>query len=310
MLRAKSARGGRGLKWFQHHTDAHDDEILRELLHKFGTEGIATWWITAELVAKVLKVVKVAPSKRFPLGYKVTARFEADPRVFADALANKVTIDRIESILKHCTRRKRFYFKVSADGWVVEWPKLVEFKDNATRDLISEAVKQLASPLEAAGTGGASVPPRGSYKGDPSSGEGVQGGKPGGHPVADWLKTATKNFSDVYEVPGRRSIMGMCRQLEQQGVPADAILKASADQTNKTRDFFDVVNDLKQLRPNNDGRGTGDGNRGNGNGKHGTGKVGEHGLTDDDVTRRFRERIDKREGAAQQGSGDAAAAPQ
>lgn len=286
------------MKWFQHMSDAHDDEILRELLHKYGTDGLAVWWTTAELVAKVLKVV-VDP--KLPHGYKVSARLEADPRVFADALAHKVPIDRYETILKFCCRRKRFYFKVSKDSWVVNWPKLIDFKDNATRDIIAAACKSLASNLEATGAGGV-LGPQGDIKRDSSS-EGGAGGR-NGRPIPEWLKAASDGFSSMYEMPGRRGIMNMCRELDKQGVPTAEIVKAALNKANATRDFFDVVNDLKQLRS-----GGSDGHRGNGSGN---GKTGEHGLTDDDITRRFREKVDRREGSgkAEPRAGHAADAPQ
>lgn len=289
------------MKWFQHHADAHDDEILRELLHKFGTDGIAIWWTTAELVSKVLKVVPVKPSKKYPLGYRIAARLEADPRIFSDALANKVPLDRIESVLKHCVRRKRFYFKVTDEAWVVEWPKLFAFKDNTTADLCYKISKSLPSDFQVTSAGGV-LGPQGDTNRDSSS-EGGAGGR-NGRPIAEWLKAASDGFSGMYEMPGRRGIMNMCRELEKQGVPTAEIVKAALNKANATRDFFDVVNDLKQLRS-----GGNDGHRGNGSGN---GKTGEHALTDDDITRRFREKVDRREGAgkAEPRAGHAADAPQ
>ncbi len=40
------------MKWFQHLSDSHTNPKIRQILRKYGVEGVGLWWITCELVAK------------------------------------------------------------------------------------------------------------------------------------------------------------------------------------------------------------------------------------------------------------------
>lgn len=40
------------MKWFQHLSDSHTSPKIRQILRKYGLEGVGLWWISCELVAK------------------------------------------------------------------------------------------------------------------------------------------------------------------------------------------------------------------------------------------------------------------
>ena len=290
------------MKWFQHHADAHGDEILRELLHKYGTDGIAVWWTTAELVCRALKIV---PDPRNLNGYRVLCRLEADPRVFADALANKVPIDRYESILKLCARRKRFAFKVTKEAWVVNWPKLLEFKDNATRDVITNAAKLLASDLEATGGGVGLLPSlKGQHPKDVDSST-AGAGEGGGEGDSDlvWERRIMMGWNKVFSAPGGRTKREHIRDWIRQGVPRRAIEEAPMIPEYQKMDFFDVGKELRR-KVNGNGTAAGHGNKGNNPGAREILRAFalKPGELEAETDRRIAER-EKREEGQTQGSG-------
>jgi len=283
------------MKWFQHMADAHDDEILRELLHRYGTDGIAVWWTTAELVAKSIKVV---PDRKNSQGFRVLTQLEADPRVFADALAHKVPIDRLEIILKHCARRKRFYFKVTKDFWVVKWPKLVDFKDNATSDLVAKYGKLLGSSLEAASAGG-SVPP---ISIDTSIREGGVGGEDNPDEMAVWFRRIMPAWTRMCPAPSERAQRSHIKDWIRQGVGRRAIEEAPMLPKYQRMDFYKIGEDLK-------------GNI-NGNGSHANpgakavasffgagGNPREHAIPEGELGRKVEQRIADRRAKRKNASG-------
>lgn len=40
------------MKWFQHLSDSHTNPKVRQILRKYGLEGLGLWWLCCELVAK------------------------------------------------------------------------------------------------------------------------------------------------------------------------------------------------------------------------------------------------------------------
>jgi hypothetical protein len=234
------------MKWFQHMTDAHDDEFVKELMHKFGSDGYTAWFVTAELVAKIVKVIPApmvggqAPKEP----YKVHARLEAVPHVFIDA--TKLPPDRLEKVYEFCAKRKKFRFTRTRERWVIDWPKVLEFKDNTTSDLIAKYCKLLGSGLEASSEG-PSVPPI-------DIGIQVSSGKEGGvegerredtDAMAVWLKQIMPAWEKMCPAPGERSKRQHIRDWIRQGVSRRAIEEAPMIQKYQNMDFFKIGNDLK-----------------------------------------------------------------
>lgn len=272
------------MKWFQHMSDAHDDEFIRELMHKFGADGYAAWFVTAELVSKI---VKVTPTPGVGNGYKVSAKFEASSIVFIEA--TKIAGDRLERIYEFCARRRKFLFKRTKERWIVEWPKLLEFKDNATSDAISRSGKSLGSELPSAlgsdlvvASGGGVVPL--GYNGDLILRGGAGGGEGSGDD-ASFAKRVAEEFGKWCHSPGLRARRNAIQDLLRQGVPRPALEDAPKNKVYQRMDFYEVVRDLKNSRPN-----------GTGGGHGGSRAIGEFGLQtgklEGSVDQRIRERED------------------
>lgn len=288
------------MKWFQHHTDAHDDEFLKELMHKYGSDGYTAWWITVELVAKIIKVTPAEGTKE---GYKVSARFEATPHVFTDA--TKIPLDKLETIYNFCAKRKKFRFKKSRERWVVDWPKVLEFKDNATADLIAKYRKELGSPLEVT-SGLHTVIPMGTGNGD-----GSDRGSAGGSGDEDRLFAVqvARQLGKFMHSPSNLSMTKALQDLIRQGVPKRLIAECHMVPEYRTMDFYDMTRDLKKRSGETDGRtGSGDGGKRGGGPPLNPGAkavVGHFGLKPGELEEKTRQRIADRERAEGEGAGKA-----
>ena len=236
------------MKWFQHMTDAHDDEFIKELMHKFGADGYTAWFVTAELVAKIVKVVPaiVVPGKPAPKEpFKVHARLEAVPHVFIDA--TKISPDWLEKVYEFCSKRKKFRFQRTKERWVIDWPKVLEFKDNTTSDLIAKYSKLLGSNLEAPSESPSGAPYR-----DIGVSEGI-GGEGGGDAVAGfgkdemsvWFRRIMPSWDRMCPSPGDRSKRQNIKDWIRQGVSRRVIEEAPMEPKYQKMDFFKIGNELK-----------------------------------------------------------------
>lgn len=271
------------MKWLQHMTDAHDDEILKELFYKFKSDGYTAWWVTAELVGKVVKVIPAPGTKD---GFEVTARFEAHPQVFADA--THLPIDRLEVIYRHCMRRRRFTFKMTKDTWVINWPKILSFKDNYTEDLCNKLRRELGSSLEVTSRLHDFVAPSlKGIQGDTLIGEeGVQGE---GAPDRVWELRTLKVWERMTEAPSYGTKRKHIRDWIRQGVSRRSIEEAPMMTEFQKMDFFDIGKELKR-------RSNGNGNHGNGHVNAGAKEVlGHFALKPGDLDARVKQRIADRD---------------
>ena len=245
------------MKWFQHMTDAHDDEFIKELMHKFGPDGYTAWFVTAELVAKIVKVVPttVVPGKPPPKEpFKVHARLEAVPHVFIDA--TKIQPDRLEKVYEFCTKRKKFRFTRTKERWVIDWPKVLEFKDNTTADMLAKYSKLLGSALEAPSEGGSGTP---RYI-DTSLGKEGGGGGEDGADAADmavWFKRILPAWHKMCPAPGERSMRNHMKDWVRQGVSRRSIEEAPMIPLYQQMDFFKIGEALKRGVNGHGSNGTG-----------------------------------------------------
>lgn len=241
------------MKWFQHMTDAHDDEFIKELMHKFGPDGYTAWFVTAELVAKIVKVVPttIVPGKPAPKEpFKVHARLEAVPHVFIDA--TKIQPDRLEKVYEFCTKRKKFRFTRTKERWVIDWPKVLEFKDNTTSDMIAKYSKLLGSALEAPSEGGSAAPIGIGTVGK----EGGRGGE-SDDDMAIWFRRIMSSWQTLCPAPGERSKRDHIRDWIRQGVGHRAIEEAPMQPEYQKMDFYKIGEALKRGVNGHGSNGTG-----------------------------------------------------
>lgn len=275
------------MKWFQHQTDAHDDEFLKELMHRFGSDGYTAWWVTAELVAKV---VKITPTPGVEPGYKVSARLEAAPHVFTDA--TKIDAGRLQKVYSYCTRRGKLRFRRTRERWVVDWPKVLDFKDNYTSDLIDKYRKFLGRDLEAPSEG-VSAPMVYTGKGT----EGGAGGVDEKGEAGAFSYQLARRFSGFCHAPGTRSMTGAILDALRQGVPRRLLMEAPMNPQYQKMDFYAIMRDIRAAAGN-----------GHGGMSDGAKQIVQHfglgaGALDGAVERRIREREEGAGGGGKEGSG-------
>lgn len=237
------------MKWFQHMTDAHDDEFISEVMERFGPEGYTAWFVTAELVGKVIKVV---PTPGKEPGYAVNCRLVAAPNFFSQA--SKISPNKLEQILRFFAQRRKLHFakvgKKNDERWIVEWPKLLDFKDNATSDLISRFGKSLGStlPSDFRVTSGLQSNGIGLYNTntiDQEQGESVRGG--GGDSEALWAYSVARAFARFCRSPGIRAMQRAILDLLRQEVPLKLIEEAPMNPEYQKMGFWRIMNSLESF---------------------------------------------------------------
>lgn len=120
------------MRWFKHMTSARNDEFVRELMFKWQSDGYVAWFATMELVAE--QGVRLH-------GGKWVARISATPRVFSDA--TKIAPDRLEVIYEYCNKKKKLRFRrdEKSEEWVIDWPKVLKYRDEYTEKLMADTEK-------------------------------------------------------------------------------------------------------------------------------------------------------------------------
>lgn len=245
------------MKWFQHQTDSHDDEFLKELLHKYKARGLGVWWTTLEHVAKI---VKVSPAPDTKEGYKVSARLEIAPSVLMEATGERLVT--LVEILSFCAKRGKFTFKKAKELWVLEWPKILEFKDNATADLIAKYRRELGSELGSdldVTSGLHTVLPRDNGNGNLNIGGPSESSRDEDRLFAIQV---TRQLTKFIHSPSNMSITKSILDLLRQGVSRRLIAESPMMPEYRTMDFYDITRDLKKRSGETDGRTGSGGGRG------------------------------------------------
>lgn len=109
------------MKWFKHMSQAHTDDKLVRLRAEYGMWGIGVYWTIVEMVAEQMKPNDPTPKAVFTVrelcSYFVVRRQKLSSYLLA-------------------TRQLRLIYAVTNDNIVtIEIPKLLEIKDNYTKDL-------------------------------------------------------------------------------------------------------------------------------------------------------------------------------
>ena len=279
------------MRYFKHMVDAHRDELVEEAMLKFGSDGYTAWFVTAELVAKV---VKIRP------GGKVTARLEADPRTFLNA--TKIPIDRLEKVYEWLTKKtkgRKFRFKITNDSWIVEFPKVLEFKDEYTEQLLRQSLAALGSDSGASSLGvEVSTPLKEGIQGEVSI-RGDTGGPDDNQLV--WERQIMPGWEKLCEAPSYSTKRKHIRDWIRQGVGRRAIEEAPMMPEFRRMDFFDIGNELKR-------RANGNGERGHKGLNPGAKEIlGHFALRPGELDEQMRRRIADRERREREAQGDAGA---
>mgnify|MGYP001573736599 FL=1 len=179
------------MKYFKHMVDAHRDELVEELMLKFGAEAYTIWFVTAELVGKVVKLL--------PDG-TVCTKIEADPRVFENS--TKIPQKKLAEVYTWIARRtkgEKLSFKKRKGLWVIDFRKVLEFKDEYTETLIREAreTRELVGSNSVAtrkGVDSSTLPIR-------EGGDVSKGGGTGGEPARVWARRIMASWQRLTQAP-------------------------------------------------------------------------------------------------------------
>jgi hypothetical protein len=115
------------LKWFKHYSNASDDEFISGLEDEFGLLGYARWWKLLEVIA---------------------AQMDESDRCFAEYSWKKwgkflkTNQNILKTFLEHCQNNSKTFLTESENILRIEVPKLLEIRDNHTKNLQAGCKRQ------------------------------------------------------------------------------------------------------------------------------------------------------------------------
>lgn len=108
------------MKWFKHYTDALDDPFIQELILKFGSAGYLAYFGLIEIIGK-------------ENGNMITGKLEISPTFLKQKF--HISQRKLEVIYDFCSRKGKVIFDKTLENWKFKMPKMLELKDNYTKDL-------------------------------------------------------------------------------------------------------------------------------------------------------------------------------
>lgn len=108
------------MKWFKHYSNASTSAKLNLLMDKFGTDGYGKYWLLVELLAD--KFDGIDPTFELHL-----ATIKLRLRIHHDNIARKLLVYMHDIQLIYLSSQDNLY--------TIYFPKLLEIKDNHTRNL-------------------------------------------------------------------------------------------------------------------------------------------------------------------------------
>ena len=109
------------MKWFKHHTDSLDDPFIQALMDKFRHVGYTVYFGTIEIIGK-------------EYGQGLTCeKFVFEPTYLRRKLRTSLT--KLQQVYDFCATKGKLSVNYSEEEWEFDFPKIVEIKDNYTKDL-------------------------------------------------------------------------------------------------------------------------------------------------------------------------------
>jgi hypothetical protein len=105
------------MRWFKHMAHSHNDEVLSELMDKFGAEGYGVWWLILEKIAGLM---------------------DETPRTFARfslkvwATSAKVSVKKLQSLVTFLEKSGTFIIKMDGEYLSIDCPNLLKYRDEWT----------------------------------------------------------------------------------------------------------------------------------------------------------------------------------
>ncbi len=108
------------IKWFKHFSDAIEDPFVQGLLDEFGPLGYLIWFGTMEVIAK-------------ENGSNLTGKLTISPTYLRRKFRTSQV--KVREVLTFCQTFRKVSVTFSEKEWELNIPKLLELKDNYTKDL-------------------------------------------------------------------------------------------------------------------------------------------------------------------------------
>lgn len=119
------------MKWYKHFSDALDDPFIQELMDNFSHSGYVAWFGLLEIIAK-------------ENGNELTGKLIVDPRYLKRKF--RISTTKLEQIFDFCSGKveenlnktlgkPKLLFDKTSEKWKFEVCKMLELKDNYTKDL-------------------------------------------------------------------------------------------------------------------------------------------------------------------------------
>jgi hypothetical protein len=114
------------MKWFKHYSDALDDPFVQELMDEFSHLGYVVWFGLIEIISK-------------ENGSNVTGKLTISPEYLRRKLRTSPT--KLRQVLDFCRTDGRLLVNYSEKKWEIDFPKIMEIKDNYMKDLQASCKK-------------------------------------------------------------------------------------------------------------------------------------------------------------------------
>lgn len=108
------------MKWFKHYTDSLDDPFIFELITRFSGNGYMVYFGIIEMICRENKK-ELTGKAEFSMSY-LRRKF---------SLKSKT----IQNVISFCQECNKFVASFHGDKVVFSFPKILEIKDNYTKDL-------------------------------------------------------------------------------------------------------------------------------------------------------------------------------
>lgn len=108
------------MKWFKHYCNSLSDPFIQELIDEFSGNGYLAWFGLIELIGE-------------DNGHILTGKLEVKPSFLKRKL--HISTSKLEVIYRFCEGKGKVSLNFSEVYWKFSMPKIVEIKDNYTKDL-------------------------------------------------------------------------------------------------------------------------------------------------------------------------------
>ena len=108
------------MKWFKHHSDALDDPFVQGLMDEFEHQGYVAWFGLIEIVSK-------------ENGKNLTGKLSISPQYLRRKF--RISPSKLRQIFHYCATFGKLSVNFSEKKWEFDFPKVLELKDNYTKDL-------------------------------------------------------------------------------------------------------------------------------------------------------------------------------